>query len=225
MESILRKLKVEVNEHLYLKDPFSSELGIAIVQIGAKLLLELGVENFTFKKLAQEIGGTEPAIYRYFENKHKFLLYLTGWHWAWMEHNLAFRTANLPDPKEKLELAIRLLVEGPIITHNDYLNPIEIKNIVVNESLKGYLTKSVDLEHESGIFSQLYAFGERIAQMIREINPSYKYPKTLVSTVLEASLLQSYNSKHLPGMTESSLDKEGRFEFFHHLVLKTIIHE
>lgn len=225
MENILKKLKVEVNEKLYLKDPFSSELGTAIVKVGASLILKLGMEHFTFKKLAQEIGGTEPAIYRYFENKHKFLLYLTAWHWAWMEHNLVFGTANLVDPKERLAIAIKLLVEGPIVTENDYLNPRDIRNIVINESLKGYLTKSVDLEHESGIFTQLYTFGERIANIISEINPEYKYPKTLASTVLESSILQSFNTKHLPGMTESSLDREGRLQFFKQLVAKTIIHE
>lgn len=225
METILRKLKVEVNDKLYLKEPYSSELGLAILKTGSKLLLELGMEHFTFKKLAQQINGTEPAIYRYFENKHKFLLYLTAWYWTWLEHNLVFATANLADPKERLKVALQLLVEGPILTKNEILDPTHLKEIVINESLKGYLTKSVDLEHRSGVFGQLYAFSDRISKIVSEINPDYKYPKTLVSTVLEASLLQSFNSKHLPGMTESSLDQEGRLQFFHHMVMKTIINE
>ncbi|MBN3519149.1 TetR/AcrR family transcriptional regulator [Algoriphagus lutimaris] len=225
MENILRKLKVEVNENLFVKDPYSSELGNAILQVGSKLMLELGMEDFTFKKLATEIGVSEPAIYRYFENKHNFLLYLTAWHWAWTEHNLVYVTANLKNPEERLEIAIKLLVEGPMFVENEFLNPIEIRKIVTNESLKGYLTKSVDSEHENGIYAQLYTLGERIAQIIREINPAYKFPITLVNIVMEASLLQSFHAKHLPGMTESNLDKEGRFQFFHHLVAKTIIHE
>jgi hypothetical protein len=222
MEAILRKIRVEVNKQLYLKDPFSSELGVLILREGIKLIGELGMENFTFKKLASQINSTEAAVYRYFENKHKLLLYLSAWYWAWMEHNLVFATANVTDPEEKLGVAIQLLVEGPIFSKNDYLDPLQLRHLVVNESIKGYLTKSVDSEHESGIFGQVYKFGERVSQIISEINPSYLYPKTLVSTVMESSLLQSFNSIHMPGMTEAKPDSKERYEFFHQLVVKTI---
>lgn len=222
MEAILKKIRMDVSANLFVKDPFSSELGVSIVKEGTRLIQELGMENFTFKKLAVAIGSTEPAIYRYFENKHMLLLYLNAWYWSWMEHNLVFSTANLQDPEERLGVAIRLMVEGPIYRKNDYLDPIELHQLVVNESIKGYLTKSVDTEHESGIFSQVYKFGERISEIIREINPSYKFPKTLVSTVMESSLLQKFNSKHLPGMTETNAEGSGRFHFFHQLVVKTI---
>jgi Transcriptional regulator len=222
MEAILSKMKVEVNPNLYQKEPFSSNLGVSIVQESARLIQELGLENFTFKKLSLEIGSTEAAIYRYFENKHKLLLYLTAWYWGWMEHNLVFGTANLNDPAERLSVAIRLLSDGPIFQKNDYLNPISLREIVINESLKGFLTKEVDNEHEAGVFAQVYKFGERIADIISELNPDYKFPKTLVYTVLESSLLQNFNSKHLPGMTENSFNKLERYKFFHQLVVKTI---
>jgi hypothetical protein len=70
MESILKKIRVEVNSKLFLKDPFSSELGMLIVREGALLIQELGMEHFTFKKLGAKIGSTEAAIYRYFEKLH-----------------------------------------------------------------------------------------------------------------------------------------------------------
>jgi AcrR family transcriptional regulator len=222
MESILKKIRVDVSPNLYLKDPFSSDLGVSIVRKGTRLIQDLGMENFTFKKLALEIGSTEPAIYRYFDNKHMLLLYLNSWYWSWMEHNLVFSTANLGDPEDRLGVAIRLMVDGPIFDKNDYLDPIQLHQMVVNESLKGYLTKSVDLEHELGIFSQVYKFGERISDIIQEINPDYQFPKTLVSTVMESSLLQKFNSIHLPGMTETKAEGNGRYNFFHQLVVKTI---
>ncbi len=225
MENFLKKIKVDVNSNLYLKEPFSSELGELIVKVGPNLIEELGMEHFTFKKLAQQIGSTEAAIYRYFENKHKLLLYLTAWYWGWMEINLVYATANLTDPGERLGVAIRLMVDGPIFDRNEYLDPVQLRNIVVNESLKGYLTKAVDVEHENGIFAQVYKFGERISRIIKEINPHYEYPITLVSTVMESSLLQSFNSQHLPGMTEKSLDSVGRFQFFHQLVVNAIANE
>lgn len=222
MESILKKIRVEVNGKLFLKDPFSSELGVLIVQEGAHLIQELGMEHFTFKKLGGKIGSTEAAIYRYFENKHKLLLYLSAWYWAWLEHNLVFVTANQADPEERLSVAIRLLVEGPIYKQNDFLDPEILRGIVINESIKGFLTKEVDLEHESGIFSQVYKFGDRISSIITELNPGYLYPKTLVSTILESSLLQSFNSQHLPGMLDAGPESKDRYQFFYQLVTKAI---
>ncbi len=211
-----------MNSNLFLKDPFSSDLGVAIVQNGTQLLQEVGLEQFTFKKLASQIGSTEAAVYRYFENKHTFLLYLNAWYWAWMEYNLVYATANLTNAEERLRLALKLLVEGPIYLSNDYLNPVILRQLVINESLKAYLTKTVDQEHESGYFAQVYKFGERITQIIQEINPDYKFPKTLVSTVMEASLLQSFNSQHLPGMTDVMAEGQDRYQFFHQLVTNTI---
>ena len=222
MESILKKIRVEVNSNLFLKDPFSSELGVLIVQEGAHLIQELGMEHFTFKKLGAKIGSTEAAIYRYFENKHKLLLYLSAWYWAWLEHNLVFGTANQADPVERLSVAIRLLVEGPVYKQNDFLDPEILRGIVINESIKGFLTKEVDLEHESGIFSQVYKFGDRISSIITELNPDYLYPKTLVSTILESSLLQSFNSQHLPGMLDAGPESKDRYQFFYQLVTKAI---
>jgi AcrR family transcriptional regulator len=222
MESILKKIRVEVNSKLFLKDPFSSELGVLIVQEGAHLIQELGMEHFTFKKLGAKIGSTEAAIYRYFENKHKLLLYLSAWYWAWLEHNLVFGTANQSDPVGRLSVAIRLLVEGPIYKQNDFLDPEILRSIVINESIRGFLTKEVDLEHESGIFSQVYKFGDRVSAIIGEINPDYLYPKTLVSTILESSLLQNFNSQHLPGMLDSGPDSKDRYQFFFQLVTKAI---
>lgn len=222
MESIIKKIRVDVNSNLYFKEPFSSELGVLIVREGTQMIQELGIELFTFKKLAQKIGSTEAAIYRYFENKHMLLLYLNAWYWAWMEHNLVFATTNIKDPKERLGIGIRLMVDGPVYLENEFLDPKLLRKLVVNESIKGYLTKSVDLEHESGIFAQVYRFGERLSTIIQEINPLYKFPKTLVSTVMESSLLQSFNSLHLPGMTETKHEGTERFQFFHQLVFKAI---
>ncbi|MDR7128314.1 AcrR family transcriptional regulator [Algoriphagus sp. 4150] len=225
MENLLNNLKMEVHDNLYLKEPFSSELGSSIVQEGAILIRDLGMEHFTFKKLAVHIGVTEAAVYRYFENKHMLLLYLTAWYWAWMEVNYVYATANLESSKSRLSIAMKLLVNGPVFIKNAHIDPEDLRSIVVNESLKGYLTKTVDTEHENGIFAQVYSFGERISELIAEINPSYPYPKTLAYTVMESSLLHAFNSQHLPNMTEQSLDAENRLVFFEDLIVKAISNE
>lgn len=216
---------MEVHDNLYLKEPFSSELGSSIAQEGAILIRRLGMEHFTFKKLALHIGVTEAAIYRYFENKHMLLLYLTAWYWAWMEVNYVYATANLGSSKSRLSIAMKLMVNGPIFTKNIHINPMDLRSIVVNESLKGYLTKTVDAEHANGIFAQVYSFGGRISELIIEISPTYPFPKTLAYTVMESSLLHAFNAKHLPGMTEQSLDSENRLVFFEELIVKAISNE
>ena len=81
----MSQLTFKLNERLYLRDPQSTELGQRIVSKGIELIDGLGFEQFTFKKLAAQVNSTEPSIYRYFENKHRLLHYLTAWYWSWMD--------------------------------------------------------------------------------------------------------------------------------------------
>ncbi|MBT8183864.1 MAG: TetR/AcrR family transcriptional regulator, partial [Eudoraea sp.] len=79
MKHLLQTIKIGVDEKTYVKDPESSELGKRIVEHGILMISEMGIESFTFKKLGIRIGSNESSVYRYFENKHKMLLYLTSW--------------------------------------------------------------------------------------------------------------------------------------------------
>jgi len=222
MESFLQKTKVDVNEDIFLKDPFSSDLGKEIISKSIEMMIDLGFENFTFKKLSTKIGCTESAVYRYFENKHKLLLYLTSWYWGYLQQNLIFGTANMFDSRKKLEIAIRILVQGPIFTQNDFIDPLALRRLLTDEATKAIMTKDVDEEYQKGFFDHYHKLGERIAQIILEINPRFQYPKTLVSTVMESSLMQSFYSRHLPGLTEHQQGDERRIDFFNQLVFKTI---
>ena len=221
----MQRTRVEVKGDIFHKDPFSSDLGRHVVGEGLRLLINLGFEQFTFKKLAQAIGCTESAIYRYFENKHKLLLYLHAWYWGYLEQNLVFAIANLDDAKKKLEIAVNILVNGPIFTKNDFIDPISLRQVLTDESSKALMTKAVDEEDQMGCFDCYYKLGDRIAGIIREINPAYPYPKTLVSTVMESSLTQSYYAKHLPGLTDGQVGEDARVGFFHDLVFKSIQNE
>lgn len=225
MDYILQKTRVDINEDIFLKDPFSSDLGKEIIQQSVCMMIELGFENFNFKKLSAQIGCTETAIYRYFENKHKLLLFLTSWYWGFLEQNLVFCTANLPDSRKKLEIAIQILVKGPIFTKNDFIDPLTLKSLLTDEAAKAFMTKEVDEEYKKGFFNHYYKLGERISKIILEINPDFEYPMTLVSTVMESSLMQSYYAKHLPGLTEHQPGDDKKIHFFHNLVFKTIENE
>ena len=167
MDALLKNLKISINESIFLKDPESSDLGKRIVKHGIILINELGFDNFTFKKLAAHIESTESSIYRYFENKHKFLIYLTSWYWGWKEYQLVFATNNLTDPVETLlkaiEIVTREVEEDQSFNH---INEVILNKIVINEYSKSYLTKEVDDENKDGYFAIYKRLSNRIKKMI-----------------------------------------------------------
>jgi len=74
------QIKIHASERLAIRDPEDTTLGRNIVRQGLILMHKLGYEHFTFKKLADEMHTTEASIYRYFENKHRLLLYILSWY-------------------------------------------------------------------------------------------------------------------------------------------------
>ena len=146
------KIQIDVDEKFYLKSPTSSELGVKILSHSVAMIDEMGFEAFTFKKLAGRIGASEPSVYRYFESKHKLLLYLLSWYWNWMDYNIMLATQNVDAPEERLRIAIKLLSQSirkdPNFAHID---EAALYNIVVAESSKVYLIKSVDIDNKEGL--------------------------------------------------------------------------
>ena len=59
---------IEPDPGLALRDP-NSPTGLRILQEGLPLMNELGLEAFTFKKLAERIGSTEATAYNYFASR------------------------------------------------------------------------------------------------------------------------------------------------------------
>ena len=142
------KISFVVNNTIYLRDPEGTELGKAIVKNAIDLIYQLGFEAFTFKKLAVEMGSTEATIYRYFENKHKLLLYILNWYWSYVEITIQFMIQNVVTNKEKLETIITLLThELPESMGNLEYNKKYINRIVIAESSKVYLVKEIGRAH------------------------------------------------------------------------------
>ncbi len=102
--------KIKMNEKLYLRDPEGTEIGKEILRHTVKMMAEIGYGQFTFKKLAVAINSTEATVYRYFENKHKLLIYLVDWYWAFTEFQLLFKTEHLVGHRDKINMAIDILV-------------------------------------------------------------------------------------------------------------------
>lgn len=223
MDSLLSNIKIQVNDNIYLKDPATSELGKKIVGGSIELIDDLGFEAFTFKKLAVKIKSTEASVYRYFENKHKLLLYLTSWYWGWMEYRLVFSIANITSPEERLTKSIRLITENVEEDSSfGYINEIILNRIVIAESSKSYLIKDVDEVNKEGVFGAYKKLVGRISDIITEMNPDYKYPHMLISTVIEGAHHQRFFAEHLPRLTDEVKGEDSIVNFYTDMVLKSV---
>ena len=150
---LFENLKIKVNEKIYVKDPETSPLGKKIIEKSILLIDEIGFENFTFKKLGDKINSNESSIYRYFENKHKLLVYLSSWYWSWIEYKLIFATTNIENPKEKLKRAIVIVTEKVGTENNiEYIDEAILNKIIIAEFTKTIQTKEVDQENKEGFF-------------------------------------------------------------------------
>jgi AcrR family transcriptional regulator len=221
MDSLLSNLKIVVPEKIYVKDPESSALGKRIIEHSIILMDDIGFDSFTFKKLGILIGSNESSIYRYFESKHKLLLYLSSWYWAWIEYQLVIETHNLP-PKDKLKKAIEIVTR---VTKEDsnfsHINEVYLNKIIVNENSKSFLTKEVDQENKEGYFVIYKRIVCRLKAMIIALQPEYKYPSSLASTIIDGSLHQHFLKNHFESITDCCL-KVTPTDFFTNLAFNTL---
>lgn len=194
---------IKLNDKLFLRDPQETKLGHRIIQESIILIDQIGFEGFTFKKLAERIHSTEASIYRYFENKHLLLLYLLSWYWEWMRYCIEVNIQNVPDPRQRLKIAISTIIEAsrpnPAI---EFVDEDILHRIVISEAIKAYHTKQIDQENKYGFFLTYKALNKTIAQLIQGISPDFPYPKALASTLLEMSNDHPYFALHLPSLTD-----------------------
>ncbi|WP_431125214.1 TetR/AcrR family transcriptional regulator [Flagellimonas flava] len=222
MERLMQSIKIGINEKIYLKDPESSDLGKRIVERSILMIHEMGFESFTFRKLGEQIQSNESSVYRYFENKHKLLLYLASWYWGWLEYKMVFATNGIPNPTEKLRRAIEILTqtvkEDVTFSH---VNEVLLNKIVINEYSKSYLTKEVDQENKEGYFVIYKRLVQRLHEMIITVDMEYPYPSSLASTILEGSLHQYFLKEHFPNLTDCD-DNVTPTQYFTDLVFRTL---
>lgn len=223
MINLLSNLKIAVPEKIYIKDPESSDLGKRIIEQSILLIDDIGFDSFTFKKLGTKIGSNESSIYRYFESKHKLLLYLTSWYWAWIEYQLVFATFNLPGEKQQLlkaiEIVTKAIEEDITFTH---INEVVLNRIIVNEYSKSYLTKEVDAENKEGYFVVYKRLIKRLSDMISNVNPNYRFASSLASTIVDGALHQHFLKAHFVSITDCNKDITPT-EFFKDLTINAII--
>lgn len=202
------KIKFDLNNRLYLKDPQDSKLGRKIIQFSIVMIDKVGFESFNFKKLATEINSTEASLYRYFENKHLLLLYLVNWYWEWVNYLITLNTMNIEDSQKKMKIVIHSLVfatAGNSLV--EFIDESKLHKIVVFEGTKAYHTFEVDKENSIGLFKSYKDLTAIIASIISEVNPNFKYPSALASNLFEMTNNQLYFAKYLPKLTDVSANK------------------
>lgn len=216
-------IQIDVSPDLFVKNPDNSELGKKIVSHSIELIHELGFECFTIKKLSIKVGSPESTIYRYFESKHMILFYLIYWYWSWIEYRLVFKTHNLPSAKEKLKSSIALLTESVIEDSTfSHINEILLDRIIMQEAVKAYFTKRVDLKSEQTHFSVYQRVVERVSQMVLAINSNYQYSHMLVSTLIEGAHQQRFFAENIPSLTDVNKDPNYITQFYEQLVFNSI---
>lgn len=198
------KVQIQPNEKLYVRDPTQSEVGRNIIRHGVTMIEKLGFEEFTLKKLANKLKTNESSIYRYFANKHRLLLYFVDWYWRWMEYLIMVHTNNIQDPCKKIDIILDILLlkiddnwaGGPELDKNI------LNQLVIKEGSKAYLTSHVTEDNKQQLFKSYKDLCSRIATIFLEVNPNYKYSRSLTSTVLEMVHHQYFFMHNLPRLTD-----------------------
>lgn len=216
---------VRMNERLFLRDPESSDLGRRIVRQSILLVNELGFEDVTFRKLAERLDTKEASIYRYFENKHRLLVYLVAWYWQWLDFQIVFQTNNLTDPRQKLERILGILLLTDL--NQPLTNDIDIRalhSIVVKESSKAYLTHHVTEDNRQELFKPYKDLCERIAGVILDYRPDYPYARSRASSLIETAHFQTFFMENLPSLTDFSQPRDDAklTSFMKHLLFSSL---
>ncbi len=197
------QLKISLNEKLFLRDPEGTELGRKIIKHSVRMIHKHGFESFTFKKLAEEIDTTEASVYRYFENKHRLLLYLSAWYWSWLQFRISFLINNIKDPGKRLKYIIRELASK--VRDDKSTGHIQehlLHQVIIQEGSKAYLTRHVNADNKEHFFKPYKDLVAFIGGIILELNPGYPFPRSLASTIIEMAHHQNFFRQHLPSLTD-----------------------
>ena len=84
------------------------------------------------------------------------------------------------------------------------------------------MTKDVDQFNKEGVFVAYKKLVNRISNLILEINPTYKYPHMLISTLIEGAHHQRYFAAHLPRLTDEVNGEDAINEFYKEMVFKSV---
>lgn len=205
----MTKYSFSLSSDLYLRDPLSSDKGKDLLRHGAPLIIEMGLEAFTARKLAEAAGVTEATVYKYFSNKQKLLQYYFQLYWTWLEQQIKVFTAVEDDPKQRLIKAVKLLAEMPPVAADPGLVSKEVlRNLVVVEGVKAFHHAQVDADNALKLYAPFKSVAALLAGMIKTVDPQQPYPYSLATTLLEMSHSLEFYRDHLPSLTDFPNDQD-----------------
>lgn len=222
----MNNILFQINEKLFLRDPQKTDTGQAIILKSIEMIDKMGFEQFTFRKLATELETTEPTIYRYFENKQRLLHYLVDWYWTLINFQIDYGINNIPKAEERLKVCLQLLCGKKLPGASLHINESALHRIVISELDKTFLTKTVDKDYKAGLLEPFKETCKKITDIVKEINPRYPFPHSLVSTAIHAANHQVYYAQHLPILSDLKDEpknlNERLFKFLESFVMSTI---
>jgi AcrR family transcriptional regulator len=199
---------IEPDPGLSLRD-VNSPTGGRILHEGIVLMDELGLEAFTFKKLAERIGSTEVTVYNYFANKQRLLQYYYQVYWLWLAMHCEQEGRQLKDPYERLCGDIRVLCGQWSKDHRaGQFDPLLLRKLVVNEGAKSFLHKNVDSDNELKLFKPYKDLCAHIAGEVKACAPRLRTARSFATTLVEMSHSLEFAMEHLPALTELSTKQD-----------------
>ncbi|MCC7502644.1 MAG: TetR/AcrR family transcriptional regulator [Flavobacteriales bacterium] len=204
----MARYHLEPDASLSLRDT-GSPMGLRILTEGLVLMNELGLEAFTFKKLAERIGCTEVTVYHYFTNKQRLLQYYFQFYWLWLRTHGEQEGHNVKDPVERLHGTIRALAgvwsaSAPAAQ----LDPKALRDLVVNEGSKSFLHKNVDTDNELKLFKPYKDLCAQVAAEVKACAPRLRSARSFATTLVEMSHSLEFAMHHLPALTELSVKQD-----------------
>ena len=209
---------------LHLRNPEATDLGSSMLREGIGLMNEIGLEAFTFRKLAARIGCTEVSLYKYFPNKQRLLQYYFQLYWLWLRQVCGRQVELASDPKEALSSCMHVICGvWPERMPVPQLPPKALRQLLIEEGMKSYLHKNVDEDNARRLFlpyKELSAFlAERMVACRRDV----PMPRSFATTILEMAHSLPFAMAHLPSLTELS-QRKGMQHLADHLLHRTLIY-
>lgn len=207
---------------LSLKDPSATEVGRALLAEGLALMNELGLEAFTFRKLADRIGSTEVTLYKYFPNKHRLLQYYYQLYWLWLRQVCGRIAERARGPREALEGVVEAICGvWPKQLPPLQLDPHALRRLVIEEGMKSYLHKNVDDDNARRLFLPYKELSAFVAERLVACRADVPWPRSFATTVIEMAHSLPFAMEHLPSLTELSSRRDLK-QLAQHLLHRTI---
>ena len=123
---------------------------------------------------------------------------------------MVVQTNNLSSPEQKLQIVLDILLLEDSVNYigTPLIDLKLLHRIVIKEGSKAYLTNHVTEDNKDQLFKPYKDLCGRIAGIIHEKNPNYKYARSLTSTLIEMAHYQHYFMNHLPSLTDFGETKD-----------------